>query len=331
MSAKQIIRLNASSLKEATCIRRLWFKIIDGYKTKRDKVEPIYGIAFHKVTETLALTKDESEAVLAGQSYLQNRLNDGLDIPKGKDYLEVFHLTRSAQAYLAALKTEAMFTGTELLINPQTQLPLVEQQFSIPIYADDNYEFLLQGTIDRFVRIRGGCLCIEDFKTTASKDKAAYLSGYKLSHQLRTYVFAVRMLAELYPDNPIAGHLKGNPTIGARVLGVFLDPKEPTSFAASDVFYEKDMNLPDYYQWLKGLCVELASCLEYNKSTGKLPWAEGEFNGQCQTPFGSGCAFANLCASLPAIGLDAVRALAARSFKQVLPYEPLKVGGGKEI
>lgn len=318
MSTKRIVRLNASALRHAACIRKLWFTVIDGYKAKRNSGSIEYGTAVHKIAQALDSGSDLPVAIAKGQMHLHK--SEPIYSRQDK-HLDEFHLTRTAMAFnIERSRSGTVFSDSELLKFPDGR-PLVEQTFSIPIYSDENFDFLLEGTLDRLVKILRGCICYEDFKTTAaSKDHRIYLKSFRLSHQLLTYVFALYQYILAFPDHSLSKAVaESNGKIGTRIIGVFVDPNEPTTFEASEVFFYTDKELHDFYIQLKNLCLKLIPFL----SSNELPYAEGQFNSYCSAGYGSGCSFFDLCASLPQIGEPAMRQVALQRFKKE-EYLPLR-------
>ena len=317
-----IIRIDASSLKEANCIRRLYWRVVEGYRSKGGVgIEMHYGTCFHKFAELLARGKPAAEAMRETQEEFCSIAT--LD-RYGKDYMNVAHLTRTCLAYMKQLEqTSDWFNAPVVMNSPVTNYPMVECKFSVPLIKIGHVEFLLQGTIDRITRMPNGCIVLEDFKTTASKDPAAYFKGFKMGPQLQVYSWVLRAMAAAAPDGPYGSLLKTNNQIGCRIKGVFYDPKKETSFQASDMFFYTDAELNHFHDWLLELCHQLANLMKINA----LPHPEGSYNDTCRSSFGSYCSFFDICQNATKLEMTGVKTMLATHFEK-REYRPLEFGGG---
>lgn len=317
-----IIRIDASSLKEANCIRRLYWRVADGYRSKSGLgIELHYGTCFHKFAELLARGKSTAEAMRETQ---EDFCSVATVDKYGKDYLNVAHLTRTCLAYVKQLEqTSDWFNAPVVLNSPVTNDPMVECKFSVPLIKIGDIEFLLQGTIDRITRMPNGCIVLEDFKTTASKDPTAYFKGFKMGPQLQVYSWVLRAMAAAAPDGPYGKLLKDNNQIGCRIKGVFYDPKKETSFQASDMFFYTDIELMQFYDWLVATCKRIADL----RNSRTLPQPEGSYNDTCRSSFGSYCSFFDICHNAAKLETNGINAMLTSHFEK-REYRPLEFGGG---
>lgn len=322
---KTIIRLDASALKDSHCIRKLWLRTVCGYRGKGLSNNIHYGSCFHKYAEMIEQGVDKSEAMLASQAMYAG---ETIEYSSKNEYLEIGHLTRTNLAYSKERTENQSFTSRDIVKSPIDGSPCVECKFSLPIYVDETHEVLMQGTIDAITKIKSGCLCIEDFKTTQNKDPAPFFKGHRMSPQFLTYTWAIKQLSLAYPDGMWAKLLANNPQVGTRIQGVFLDPKKSTSFVASEVFFFTDQELRQYETHLMPLVQRLIKKHVAEQSGAMdMPPPEGMFNDTCKSSFGSYCPYFDMCNAYPRIGYDASIAMLDRHMKKVA-YEPLNFGGG---
>jgi hypothetical protein len=316
-----IVRIDASSLKESNCLRRLYWRVVEGYRAKGGVgIELHYGTCFHKFAELIA----RGIAPVDAMRETQEDFCAVNTIDKyGKDYLNVAHLTRTCLAYLKQLEQTSDWFNAPSVINTPDGQPMVECKFSIPLVKHGDIEFLLQGTIDRITRMPNGCIILEDFKTTASKDPAAYFKGFKMGPQLQVYSLVLRMLAEAAPDGPYGKLLRDNPQIGCRIKGIFYDPKKETVCQASDMFFYSEDELSRFHNWLLSKCQLIADYQRYDW----IPSPEGSYNDTCRSSFGSYCSFFDICHNESKLGKGGVEAMLTSHFEKK-EYRPLEFGGG---
>ena len=90
------IYLDATTIKESACLRKLCLKAIDGYNEPPDfKME--YGSAFHIFMKHYTLNGNKEEAILKALRYYTN---PRIIIPE-KDYRTPEHLLMTCNDYLA--------------------------------------------------------------------------------------------------------------------------------------------------------------------------------------------------------------------------------------
>ncbi len=333
MSSKKIIRINASAIKESKCFRYLWLQAVEGWTEGKLNNDMYYGTCFHKFPETMELTNgDVAISCLAAQDLWRVK-EDSLRIKDNKKFLNIAHLTMACQFYAKERLSNSIFTGIEYLKNPIDGSPMVEQKFSIPLYEDDNLLILLQGTIDGLAKVRGGCHCIVDWKTTSAYNHEEYFTNYLMSPQLKTYYYALEYYRTNYPDKPIGRVLaecKGQ--MGAFIYGAFLSAGKIVEFKRSEIFWFNQEVMLEYERQLMSLVGKL---VEFNRSgqtlEDSLPPAEGSFNGACVSPTGYKCRYFQACsAEVQMNGSPAlVRHVLRQNFAQ-REYSPLDFGGGQK-
>lgn len=294
---KTIIRLDASALKESSCLLRTYNTVVKGYRSDLNSIDIMYGLAFHAFIHEMKLCggKDFSKAtqvaveIFRRPSYMK---------PK-KQWMTEPHMLNTCFSYwneVAAndewrtVEHEGIqdYHGTPKLI----KAPLVELKFAIPYYQDDFCEVILCGTIDDIAR-RGanGAYVIRDYKTTSVWGTQEYFNSYRLSPQLYFYVFIMHEYARLYPDSLIADIVKTG-SLGAMIEGIFLKGEKPASFEKSEVFFFKPKQLADFKQILDKKIADIVAMIK----SGKPPVKEGLLNGSCATLYGA-CKYANACAA----------------------------------
>jgi len=206
-------------------------------------------------------------------------------------------------------------------------MPLVEQKFSTPVHEDEEYLFLLQGTIDGIGFIKGGCNAIADWKSTGAYDIEEYLTGYRLSPQMLTYYYGLWWYLEHYPNSPLAGMLKEK-ALAVFIYGAFLSAGKIVEFQRSQLlwFGREDVSL------FEAKLQQLVGAVKYYLKKDTLPPPEGMMNGACVSPTGFKCKFFNACATRTAQGSGndpdkMTRHILDITFKK-REYKPFEFGGG---
>jgi hypothetical protein len=181
-------------------------------------------------------------------------------------------------------------TKLDTLLLPNDS-PATEVTFSLPYYEDDYVTVKLEGTIDRIVKIKGGCYAINDFKTTSSWNTKEYLDNYAMSQQLRFYVFALKLMAFLHPSSMLG--TIGATNVGAVIDGIFLKPSAAdTVYQRSDVFIYKDLDT--FKQSLDAVIQRVSRTVCASKLDNIPPTRDGIVNGSCESRWGK-CSFWNVC------------------------------------
>lgn len=283
---KQLIKLNASGLKTSTCMRNFWYVCVEGYKTERTAAKMVYGIAVHKYIDTMFRTQGH--------------------IGKARDAaLIAFRKPKTQERKSAHMNDENHLMATCYSLwedyiakdSAQTVLmpdgkPATELTFSIPYYEDEFIIVTLEGTIDRLIKIKGGCFAVDDWKTTSSWDASSYLEKYSMSHQLRFYVFALKLMAEKAPESML-GKI-GAMNVGACIDGIFLKPKAcDNTYQRSRVFQFNDLD--EVRQALDIKIQQISKMVWATKLTGMMPPKDGLVNGSCEGRWDL-CNFWGVCA-----------------------------------
>lgn len=330
LKKKKVIRIDASSLKESACGRKL-FLISKGYTGDKLPVDIVYGSAFHKVVETYDLTKgDETISVKAGQDYLGNALDSGqILIPEKKKHLNLGHLFFSSNKYFIEAKTNPIFTDNKPLVIADEVM--VEKKFSIKVYEDDDYIVLGQGTIDKVAEmLKGNTIALADWKTTSMFDADEYFQQYIMSCQLRFYIWAMKRMASRFPDRQFAKRLEGVRII-AFVNGAFLKSPLGVDFKRSKIFNYGPGDMISFEEMFMEEVLKLVASHRKYDSNKQYPPAQGIINQSCQGHYGYPCKYHKVCSSM--VGLDGntdsdrlFESLLQTSMKRI-EYRPLTFGG----
>lgn len=334
-TTKTKIKINASSLINSKCLLDWHRTIIEGYKEPVQSCKLIYGVAVHKYIDTMFKTK--GHLGFARESALKEFRKPKIDDNKSPHMSSEVHLLPTCfnlwddyvmkdlefqilQIYSAcwwcdglgideAKETCAYCKGEKFMMQPATEVT-----FEIKYFEDADFEVWLCGTIDKLGQIVRGCFAIGDWKTTSRRDTRQYLEEYEMSAQLRFYVFALKLMAKMYPESML-GKI-GATRIGAFVDGVFLKPKVmENEYARSNVFQFSDSDLNEFQVNLDRVIARFLQSIR--DGTWKLK--EGIMNGACQKKF-SRCAYWHICkAQSPEIE----SLLLSRNFIQK-EYNPLK-------
>lgn len=249
------------------------------------------------------------------------------DQPEWLNDLKHFHWT-CFDIWTNHLSTDGEF---QLLLKPDGR-PASEVTFEIPYCViradgsihewtldmvdlpDDQVKVYICGTIDGIGKIKGGCYCIRDFKTTKFWDKKAYLSAYRMSHQLRFYTLSLKVIAKLYPDSQLG--FIGRQRLGCLIDGIFLKEKaSELEFKRSEMLLYPDEDITRFHL---GLLVRLKHLAEAIKD-GSVYFHEGILNSTCELKY-------NKCPFYIACGCNnehLERMILEKDFEQ-REYNPLK-------
>jgi hypothetical protein len=160
---------------------------------------------------------------------------------------------------------------------------------------------------------RNDAWCIKDYKTTGAYKTDDYFASYRMSHQLLTYVWAVKWHVDKYSgESPFYAQMF-NKRIGAYIDGIFLSSTK-TEFKPSDIFFFDDEMLSEYTTGVSLLLMEIDKDLE----AGTIPHRQGISNGTCSGNFGD-CPFFNMCSAPDSIAEE--RFLENKFARKV--YDPL--------
>lgn len=306
---KIIIRINASSLRNSTCMLRWYRQIIQGYYQPNKDAKAVYGIGVHAYIDSMyktgghvGISREKALAAFRVQKWpvkQQAWLED-----ENHFFMTCYHLWNE---YVAK---ETQFELCKL----PTGEPATEITFSVPFMEDANFIVKLEGTTDKVGKFKGGCFAVGDWKTTSKWDTKSYLSDYETSSQLKFYVTALKIMARLEPDSML-GQI-GATRVGAFIDGIFLKPKvTDNTYGRSEVFQFTEATLGEYETMLQTKILELLSYTRQNL----VPLRQGLLNGVCGTG-NYKCEYYNCCKQQDE---RVAEMLLARDFKQK-PYNPLR-------
>lgn len=282
---KPYICIDASSLRNSGCMRRLHLTVTEGYRPKKGLgISAHWGTAFHKFCEMFVKTKgDMITSMVAAQKSYRNGL-ENINIDKMHSHLTVEYLTIACQAYADKI------TADEHEVLWQETIALAELKFAVPFLATPEVDFLLCGTIDKVGKFKNGCYAVGDYKTTSAWNHDEYFEQYRLDPQLLTYVWVLKWFAENHKGS-IYEQVDSLPRIGAFIDGVFCGKSKPIpEFERSPVMFFTQDQLLEYERHLKSVCLKLAQHFK----VGSEPIREGMINGSCKTTYGK-CPFFYAC------------------------------------
>lgn len=287
MSDKIVFKLNASGLKTATCDYRLWLTMIEGYSSQRYSSKIVYGTAIHKYIDTMFKEKEHIGKAREAATIAFNKPK--YSDKKSPHYDDQNHMLASAYDVWEQWIKKDQDLDTVVLPDGK---PATEVTFSIGGYYEDEFcRFDLEGTIDRIGKIRNGVYVINDFKTTSAWAPEMYLSGYALSHQMRYYVLALKLMSLAHPES-VLGQI-GKTDVRYCIDGIFIKPRpSDNTYKRSEVFPVND--LAQFRESLDQTIAQLAAVAQRKIRTGRLPLKTGLLNGSCHGQWGL-CSFAQVC------------------------------------
>lgn len=302
-----ILKVNASSLRYSHCLLSWYRTIAEGWVQPKFSSKIVYGLGVHKFCHTRYMTGDMKLAIDAGiKEFSQPKILG--DDPEWLNSIPHFHWT-IFDFWTNYLAIDSEF---KVLLKPDGT-PASEVTFELPFYEDKNIVVYISGTIDTIGQIKGGCYCIRDYKTTSFWDKKKYLSFYRVSHQLRFYILALKVMARLEPDSQLG--FIGQQDVRAFIDGIFL--KEKTSelaFERSEVFPFKQDVMDDFERSLVRRLKQLSEAIE----CGAVHLHEGIVKNTCELKYNY-CSFFGACATG---NPNIERMMIERDFIQ-RPYEPI--------
>lgn len=348
---KIVIRVNASSLKESTCMLRWTNTILHGYHGCASSAAAVYGVAIHKYVDTMF--KTDGDMRLARDRMLESFRVPKFPAGKNSQHLEdERHLIPTAYnvwddlvmkdgGYEVMKITSKCWwcegSGTIKWKTPDPagkdeciegsaacphcsgtgakEQPATEVTFSIKFYEDDYCIIMLEGTVDKLGKIKGGCYAFGDYKTTSQYKKDEYLRDYEMSSQLKFYTLAWRLMAEQFPDT-LLGQTGATKT-GCFIDGIFLKSKiVDIEYQRSAVFVFTDEQIDTFKKMLLKLCERLSdAALAIKKDMVIEP--EGLLNGSCKGEWGK-CQYWNACMA----GSNYQRVMDSNFKKKI--YDPLR-------
>lgn len=273
---KTIIRFSSSAAPKLSCLLRLKRTIIDGYQELLPHNDMQYGSAVHKFISTM----HESGGDFALATMEAKRIfSKPCQIRKGKKHLTETHMLKVCFDYWEHYTKSDDF---EILCGVDGK-PLVEVSFSNKIYEDDDVVILFEGVIDKIGKIKGGCYAVGDYKVTSAWDQEDFMEKYRLSSQLRFYVYNIKLTAREHPESILS-------TIASTPLGYFVDgifiSKDGAKFQRSEVIVPSDQDDAEYGKMLANKVVPalitLARNPDYNVRDGIVCGACCELKYPCE-------------------------------------------------
>ena len=308
---KKIIKISSSALKESACDWRYKAIVLDGYTSLLPYNDTQYGSAFHKFCYVMALTNGNfAEAHKAAIE----KFRQPVQIRDRKEHLTEKHLIATCLTYWDQIESNR--TDFQSLINPTNDKPLVEFNFSVPVYEDKYCIVLFEGTIDRIGKIKNGFYCIRDFKTTSSWKAKEFLESFRASPQLKLYLWALKKHASLNPGTILDDIVKF--PLAAFIDGVFLKSAKETEFHSSDAYVFKDWEFEEIEQQLYQKALKIVNIsLGHEVSMTR----NGKIFGECYK--GYYCKFFHVCHAIDKQVADIVL---KKNFTQ-RPFDPLNYDG----
>lgn len=319
---KRIIRINASALKNATCMLRFYRICIQGYKSPVNTNVIEFGSAVHLFLANMAITNGDLASSLAlARKYF-------LDTPMIIDYQKRYlddqllcnvcvqywgHIQKTDSFKILTQEVDACPTckGTREVLEPATQTvvpcflcgatgmykhmePAVEVTFSNKFYEDDQFIVLLEGTIDKLGQFDRGAFALGDYKTTSipwGGDRRTkmeeYFRGHEMSPQLRFYRYNVELKARLEPSSLFTEITKR--PIGCFIDAIFTSSNE-VEFKRSRIYFFPDEDMQEFVNMLQGFVFMVITILKQDT----LPPRHGVLNGACAGGW-KPCQFIDVC------------------------------------
>ena len=257
-----MIYINASALKLLHCNRRFYLTVNEGWTSKIQPNDVIFGSALHKFLKNRHF-KNPHLAALEARVWFEAQ-----NTIIRKAYLTPQYFTETCQKLLKR-------TSPYTTINTGTENALVEQTFEIPL--SPNIRFC--GTIDDMAEDSHENIYFRDWKSTGSYNRGEFLNNHALSTQLIGYLWGIRTHQRAWP----ASSLSQKKFTGAIIEGIFLTTSG-AEFQTSDVFSFKDETLDFFEERL----MELVARMPENSPTGL-------FNNSCCSGKDFPCDFFDYC------------------------------------
>jgi len=273
---KVTIRFSASAGPKTNCLLRLKRTIIDGYQEALPYNDVVYGSAVHKFISTMYETAgDFAKATIEAKRIFSKPC----EIRYGKKHLTEVHMLKTCFDYWEHFINTDEF---EVLADSQGK-PLVEVSFSNKIYEDDELLILFEGVVDKIGKFKQGCYGVGDYKVTSAWSRENYFEQYRLSTQMRFYVFNIKLAARSNPDSVLADICKY--PLGYFIDGIFIS-KDGAEFQRSDVIVPLEQDDREFAQLLSNKIipslVTLARNPDYSMRDGLVCGACTELKYMCE-------------------------------------------------
>lgn len=308
---KQIFRIDQSALKHSLCMLDFYRLVVLGLRYPINNNDTEFGTAIHLFIKVMYESGGNfNEAVTRALKYFRNT---PMNTKWNKKYMNDKHLLATCLNYWQMYLTKDDF---EILsVNGK---PAVELTFSNKIYEDDNYIIYLEGTIDKFGRIKNGCYAIGDYKSTSAFEQKEFLESFELKTQGRFYLHNLKLFAANNPDS-VLNEVMRRP-VGFFIDAIFLNGLAKTEYARSRVYMFKEEDMIQYGLLLDGFIKKFVDVLNYHRRTGAEPLPDGKLTDACSANFG--CSFQRLCTAPDDIAKD----LIMKKDYITKPYMPLLHG-----
>ena len=280
-----IYHLDFSSLSHSACEYHLYNDVVVGYKVKEPSVDMEYGSAVHHFAEHFERTKNARESLDVAIEYLRP-LKQTIEF-SNKPYLNEDHL-RVVCAKVASYISTSVYESVQL-----DKEFLIELPFSIPFTTATGVEIMISGTMDKLAQhVTNQKFFVRDWKTTSMWDKDEYLESCSLSAQLKVYCWAIRKLAQLFPESIYA--VVANASKGyyfAAIDAIFLKPEAAqTVIKSTKNFAYSDAQLDELEALIlvqAERVIDMIADTSYRRKSGLL-------NGACLTKYGK-CKYYDAC------------------------------------
>jgi len=282
------ILLDASAMRESSCILRLYHKVVQGYTKIVQPNDLVFGSAFHCFAKVKDETGDEMTALAEAVSYY--RKTPKYIKPK-KEYLDENYLTSTCLSLSSAFTPDIYD-----IVRFDNGKPFVEQRIAYPYYVtpERDIEVVLCGTLDKLMFNRvAGFYVISDYKTTSLWNSQQYFEIYSLSTQLMMYKLLLTLYAKLLPEVSLLQKVSTQP-LGCLIEGVFIQPSKSARFERSEVYWFSQEKMEEFERGLHLFIQE--KLVPAIRAPNERLYREGILNGSCERVFGR-CDFAGVCES----------------------------------
>lgn len=277
---RRTILLNASSLKVSNCQRRYNNVVVQGLRTTNEHEALNFGKAVHRFAESI-LTGSEITVAL-GHAQTEYR---GQDLAK---------LIQACMAMPAGIATPYK--------------DYVEHKFHVywrnVVYNDVQYDIYVCGTMDVVTMFSDGAIQIVDWKTTRRWKQSEVFATYRVSVQMKFYLWAAIKFGPAIFDMSVANETRrGN--VFLRIGAVMLSAKPPTWVMSPPIQFTLD----ELDEFEARLSEHLAQVI---LPAWDNPQPTGMLNETCD-----GCDFIPLCFAPNELSREQ-----ARAGYKVVPYDP---------
>ncbi len=295
MNEKRQIFIDASSLKESNCFRRLWYKIYFGYKNKEEKTHKMaFGNGIHVFLENYYNLVPLRECVDKALNFYKP-FNETLEesIYEFRTENNLIKICREYSKKFPRKNEETILLDTgdfQPLIDSNNKR-MVEYKFAIPIWLNENYELILCGTIDMIAEYLDYPLLLIDHKTTALRESDEFFDNYYFDIQPMLYskVWKDTHNLKTYPPVLINGIFVKKPTQKAEKEGFF----DGCSIRRGPIIQYNDSQMQEFEYWLDKKLELVTTILASYEDIEQT--AKNNFDmASCRSVYGM-CEFFNTC------------------------------------